>query len=482
MIHWLLVLAVWLFSCVDAVVAAQNCADFAGAGCSIVIGPHMSFVKSVNRPVTKIAIADAQVADAELLTTTQILLIAKDKTGITSLTLWHGDGHAEVYQVEVRLLDKVWNDIREALRRLAPNARVQVERLGDGVVLDGTVESQEELERVLEITRSFVPNFTNMVRVSGSQQVQLEVRIAEVSRSGIKQLGLGFLLNKDWQVAVFPSGSAAGAMTGLREKTLDQSGQNFDSKIASLAADAILASPYDSAFQVLAHGVNNDLLAILSILKGQGLSRLLASPTLVTMSGQEASFLVGGEFPYPVTDRNGNTNVQFKQFGIMLRFTPFVVASETITIKVEPEVSALDYSMLTSSGGTAVPGITTRRGQSTLQLKDGQTFAMAGLLKEETRSAVNKVPFLGDLPVLGTLFTSKEFQASETELVIIVSPRLVRALNQHEVAPLPGANLGRDVSDLDFFLLNRGLSPAGPAPAPGVPKAPRFSGEIGFTQ
>jgi len=482
LIRWFAVLAVVLFSCVDGGVAAQNCADFASGGCSIVIGPHMSFVKSVNRPVTKIAIADAQVADAELLTTTQILLIAKEKPGITSLTLWHGDDHAEVYQVEVRLLDKVWNDIREALRRLAPNARVQVERLGDGVVLDGTVESQQELERVLEITRTFVPSFTNMVTVSGSQQVQLEVRIAEVSRSGIKQLGLGFLLNKDWQVAVFPSGTAGGAMSGLRERTLDQSGQNFDSKTASLAADAILASPFDSAFQVLAHGVNNDLLAILSILKGQGLSRLLASPTLVTMSGQDASFLVGGEFPYPVTDRNGNTNVQFKQFGIMLRFTPFVVGSETITIKVEPEVSALDYSMLTSSGGTAVPGITTRRGQSTLQLKDGQTFAMAGLLKEETRSAVNKIPFLGDLPVLGTLFTSKEFQASESELVIIVSPRLVRALNQHEVAPLPGANLGGDVSDLDFFLLNRGLPSGGPTPAAGVPKAPRFSGEIGFTQ
>ena len=482
MIHRVLVLVVLLLSCVNAVVAAQNCADFAGAGCSIVIGPHMSFVKSVNRPITKIAIADAQVADAELLTTTQVLLIAKEKPGITSLTLWHGDDHAEVYQVEVRLLDKVWNDIREALRRLVPNARVRVERLGDGVMLDGTVQSQEELDRVLEITRTFVPSFTNMVKVSGSQQVQLEVRIAEVSRSGIKQLGLGFLFNKDWQVAVFPSGTAAGAMSGIREKTLDTSGQSFDSKTASLAADAVLASPYESAFQVLAHGLNNDLLAILSILKGQGLTRLLASPTLVTMSGQDASFLVGGEFPYPVTDRDGNTNVQFKQFGIMLRFTPYVVGSETITIKVEPEVSALDYSMLTVSGGAAVPGITTRRGQSTLQLKDGQTFAMAGLLKEETRSAVNKIPFLGDLPILGTLFTSKEFQASETELVIIVSPRLVRALNQHEVAPLPGANLGRDVSDLDFFLLNRGLSPAGPAPAPGVPKAPRFSGEIGFSQ
>jgi len=200
------------------------------------------------------------------------------------------------------------------------------------------------------------------------------------------------------------------------------------------------------------------------------------------MSGQEASFLVGGEFPYPVSDRYGNTNVQFKQFGIMLRFTPFVVGGETITIKVEPEVSALDYSMLTASGGTAVPGITTRRGQSTLQLKDGQTFAMAGLLKEETRSAVNKIPFLGDLPVLGTLFTSKEFQTSESELVIIVSPRLVRALNPHEVVQLPGSNLGRDVSDLDFFLLNRGLPSAGPSPAAGVPRAPRFSGEIGFTR
>jgi pilus assembly protein CpaC len=174
----------------------------------------------------------------------------------------------------------------------------------------------------------------------------------------------------------------------------------------------------------------------------------------------------------------------------MLRFTPYVLGDETITIKVEPEVSALDYSILTVTGGITVPGLTTRKGHSTLQLKDGQVFAMAGLLRDESRSAINKIPLLGDLPLLGSLFTSKEFQNSETELVIIVKPKIVRALNPQEAAPLPGSNLERDVSDLDFFILNRGWPKtvsSAPIPTEAPPpvqngQAPVFEGDIGFSR
>ena len=470
----------WVFCLLMPVgsVEAQSGAGLAGTTSGIVVAPHTSYVKTTSKPITRIAVADPTIADAELLTPTQVLIVAQEKLGITSLILWHGDQHADVYEIEVKLHDKVWSDIQGAIRRLVPRARVRVERLGNGVMLDGVVESQKDLERVVEITRSFAPNFSNMVSVMGSQQVQLEVRIAELSRSGIQQLGLGFLLDKDWKVAVFPAGTVKGSLTGARQRGFDQTAEDTDSTVSSLVASAVLASPFGSAFQVLAGG--DDFLGIMSLLKGQGVSRLLASPTLVTMSGQEAEFLVGGEFPYPVTDENGTTNVQFKKFGIMLRFTPYVMGDETITLQVEPEVSALDFSLLTISGGTAVPGLSTRRGQSKLQLKDGQTFAMAGLLREETRSAVSKIPFLGDIPVLGTLFTSKEFQNNESELVIVVKPRIVRALNPDEVGPLPGEDHGGGVGDLDFFIRNRVQPASRPVAPPGYGRTPLFVGEIGF--
>jgi pilus assembly protein CpaC len=246
-----------------------------------------------------------------------------------------------------------------------------------------------------------------------------------------------------------------------------------------------LASPFGSAFQVALHAVEDDTLAILSLLKGQGLSRILASPTLVTMSGQEAEFMVGGEYPYPIQGDSGHVSIEFKRFGVMLRFTPMLVGKETLTIQVEPEVSSLDFSLTVSSAGVAVPGLRTRRGSTTLQLKDGQTFAMAGLLNEETRTVLNKIPFLGDIPILGALFTSKEFQKSESELVIIVTPRLVRAMNPDEVPRLPGEGENDNVSDADFFLLNRVRNP-GPPPSvdldPNSGDLQGFTGETGFAR
>jgi pilus assembly protein CpaC len=311
---------------------------------------------------------------------------------------------------------------------------------------------------VLTAVKSFDVNVINMITVSGSQQVQLEVNIAEVSKSGSKQMGLGFINNSDWNIGLFPSGSFSGASAAVG----DSSG--------GVTSGLDLASPFASAFQLAVHSLSGDTVGILSILKGQGLARILATPTLVTMSGQEADFLVGGEFPVPVPGDNGSTNVTFKEFGILLRFTPMVVDKETITIRVEPEVSSVDYSLGVISGGVSVPGISTRRGATTLQLKDGQSFVMAGLLKEESATTISKFPFLGDIPIIGSLFTSKSFQKSESELMIMVTPRLVRALNADELPPLPGAAERSNVSDVDFFLRN--LPPERPAQKSDAPVQP----------
>jgi pilus assembly protein CpaC len=486
--------------CLSPLVAhAGSCSDFAQSGCRIDVELHKSFVKRTDEAITRASIADPRIADVDLITPRQVLIVSKEQVGTTSLTLWHGDERAEVYDIRVYVPQSLTEVVQSQVARLVPGAQIRVWPANNGVILDGEVESLEMLDRVLGVVRSYV-NLSpenNLVIVRGSQQVQLDVKIAEVSRSGMKQMGLGFLNTGDWTIGVFPSGQVSGSASSVRTKipattteTVDAFGNVSRTTTAGGISQALssimeIGSPFSSAFQVALHAVDDDTLAVLSLLKGQGLSRILASPSLVAMSGQEAEFMVGGEYPYPVPADLGQVTIEYKRFGVMLRFTPTVVGKETITIRVEPEVSNLDFSFTVSSGGVAVPGLRTRRGSTTLQLKDGQTFAMAGLLSEETRTVVNKIPFLGDIPLLGSLFTSKEFQKNESELVIIVTPRLVRALNRNEVPKLPGEGEKDDPSDADFFLFNQVRSPEGAAlPEPGSRSTAMegFIGETGFSR
>ncbi|MBN1905182.1 MAG: type II and III secretion system protein family protein [Deltaproteobacteria bacterium] len=478
---------------------ADTCSDLAESGCRIDIEMHKSFVKQSNETITKIAIADPEIADVQLITPKQALIISRKNTGTTSLTVWHGEERAEVYNVRVYVPRDLIQDVRESLSLMVPEARVNIIPAKEGVILDGEVDSQEMLERVLNIVRAYVDvdENNNLISIVGSQLVQLEVRIAEISRSGMKQMGLGFLNNNDWSIGLFSSGSAEGSSTVHNyaiPATLTETIDAFGNYTRSISEGGVtrntnsainISSPFSSAFQIALHSVKDDSLAILSLLKGQGLSRVLASPTLVAMSGQEAEFMVGGEYPYPVRGGDsGDVTVDYKRFGIMLGFTPTVVGKDTISIQVRPEVSSLDYASGISSGGVTVPGIRTRRGSTTLQLKDGQTFAMAGLISEEVQWSLNKVPFLGDIPVLGALFTSKEYQRSETELVIIVTPRLVRAMNPQEVPPLPGEDQNDNISDSDFFLRNRVSNPDKNKinqEADSLP-ASKFSGKTGFSR
>ncbi len=444
--HLVMVLLAIVWIITQTPLAMSDCNDFASSMCIIQIELHKTFVKKTEKRITRISIADPGIADVKLITPTQILIISKKEVGSTSLVIWHGDDYAEVYEVKVYVSNKVAQFIHARIRQMIPDSSVKVLSSKDGVILSGEVGSQEMLEHTLNIVKSFVSNFTNLITVKGSQQVQLEVKIAEISRSGIKQMGLGFLNNKDWSIGVFSRGSVT-AIANADQRNHLTSTNNLHSQID-------IASPFGSAFQIAVHAVQDNTLALLSVLKGQGLARLLASPTLVTMSGQEASFLVGGEFPVPLAGDDGNTTISFKKYGIMLNFTPTVVGKETISLQVEPEISNPDYSLSIFAGGVSVPGLKTRRGSTTLQLKDGQTFIMAGLLKEESSTRTSKIPFLGDIPIIGMLFTNKEVQKNETELVIVVTPRLVKALNKEDVPPLPCEGMQNDLSDIDFFLFN----------------------------
>lgn len=475
-----------------------------------------TFVLNTAKPVERVVVGDGRIARVRAVSTSQILVKGL-RAGWTNLVIWYkGEEMPSVFDMKVEADPGQIQEVESLIKRLVPKSSVRLVPAGSELILEGTVTSQEDLQRVLQITASYfrykhdgeereeeqakssttinistggyvgpygeeggqllrnveltVAVRNNLIVLKGAQQVQLEVRIAEVSRSGIKRMGLNFLNNNKWAIGISRGGGMEGSMTGSSKSSDDGAAGGTDI-LKTLTSEAGIASPFGAAFNILVHSLKGDTLAILSLLKGQGLAKLLASPTLVTMSGQEASFRVGGEFPIPITDRDGGTTVQYKEYGITLRFTPYVVGEETITLEVHPEVSAPDWSLGTASGGVAVPGVTSRTGYTTLQLKDGQTFVMAGLLKDESHLVVNKVPFLGDIPILGALFTSKDFQRNETELVVVVTPRLVRPLNREEVVSLPGEGLARDVTDLDFFLLNRTDM-----------KLPEYSGKIGFAR
>ncbi|WP_028319520.1 type II and III secretion system protein family protein [Desulfobulbus elongatus] len=458
----------------------------------IILEPNKGTVITTKRPISAISIANPELADAHIPENQQerqVLLFGKGKSGETNLIVWYKKVAGEevdpydTFEIRVSLTEKSVEQLSQALEELAPDSPITVHPDGGkGVILTGEVDGPEQLDFILNVVRSHVnENFTNLINVHGSQQVQLSVRIAEVSRSNLKQMGLGFLTDRDWSIGVLPPGSVTygymassrsrttGTSLGTETTTITDSNTGLSTTTTSnvpllsdadmlakgLTTETALYSPFSSAFQLAVYSLNDNFLGILSVLKGQNLAKILASPTLVTMSGQEANFLVGGEFPIPMSGDRGQTTINYKNYGIMLRFTPTVVAPETITVQVNPEISSIDYSTAVLSGGVSVPGLKTRRASTTLQLKDGQTFVMAGLLNEEMATAVSKVPLLGDIPYLGTLFTSKEFQKKESELMIIVTPHLVRALNPGEVPKLPGEGTMDVVSDGDFFLNNQ---------------------------
>ena len=518
-----------------------------------------TFLIALDFPVAKVCVGDRKIALARALSENEIL-IKGIRPGITDLIIWYKDKRPpSLYNVKVEIDPALIHEVGSLIKRLVPDSNVRLIPAGSELLLEGYVTSVEDMHRVIQIVGAYFKekerkegseektgkssttinistgrestigtegeegqleenvNFTvairnNLVVLKGYFQVQLDVKIAEVSRSGIKKMGLNFLNNsKWWSIGISNIGGAsAGLDTGKSYGKNGDNSSNYSSDYSmnvtlegignlnnppsisvnvnknananrgnsssysmdsNVTGQLSIASPFGDAINVLVHSLKGNSLAILSVLKGQGLARLLASPTLITMSGQEATFNVGGEIPVPVTDKDGNTTIEYKEYGIILRFTPYVIRKDTITLVVEPEVSAPDWGLGTSSGGVAVPGITTRKVKTTLQLKDGQTFVIAGLLKEESHISTRKVPFLGDIPFVGTLFTQKEFSRDETELVVIVTPHLVRPLNQKEISGLPGDLISQDINDLEFFLVNTIRF-----------KPPRYLGEIGFSR
>jgi pilus assembly protein CpaC len=381
-------------------------------------------------PIKRISIADPKIADFLLLSPREIYLTGKT-AGTTNLTLWKNNKVTEIYDLEVAYdLSRLKQQVHEVL----PEEKdLQIIGTNDSITLSGRMLNTANLSKVTALARSYAPKdkINNLIEVGGVHQVMLEVRVAEMSRSTTKKLGINFswVNGDDFGVSL---------LGGL-------------STFAPGVGPGIGSSAVNALFRFSSG--NSTWTGVIDALKEDGLVKILAEPTLIALSGQEADFLVGGEFPVPVPQGLGTVGITYKTFGVALVFTPTVLSEDVISIQVRPEVSKLDFSTAVQFSGFVVPGISSRRASTVVELADGQSFAIAGLLQDDIKEVISKFPLLGDIPILGVLFQSKEFEKNETELIIIVTPHLVKPLNMAKQT-LP-TDFYIEPSDAEFYLEGR---------------------------
>jgi pilus assembly protein CpaC len=344
----------------------------------------------------------------------QWVFISGKAVGTTQLTLWDEDNNiVGTYEI---IVNPDTAGLKKSLYEIFPKENISVRSSGEHITLAGTVSSAEKLSKILVLAQAYAPEkVINLLQVGGIQQVMLEVRIAEMSKSAGNRLGVNFA----WAGA---NAFGVNILNGLI---------NPDGWPADTATE--IASSVNAA---LGFSYGDPVIIAIDALQEDGLLKILARPTLIAQSGQNASFLAGGEFPYPVAQDTGEFSIEWKPFGIGLNFTPTVLGDDTISLVVSPEVSDLDFTRTVSFAGYVVPAIDTRRMSTVVELKDNQSFAIAGLLKNYVRESVKKFPLLGDIPILGAIFRSTRYQKDETELVVIVTPHLVKPVDG-DTMPLP---------------------------------------------
>lgn len=397
-------------------------------------------------PLEQVVIGSPDVADIKLLSSRRVLILGI-KPGRTNLVFRQKDGDL-VALMEVSVGYDL-TGIKYKLHELMPHEpALQVRDTNDRVILSGEVSSALAMDKALSVARSFVPaeKVTNLLQVAGGQQVMLEARIAEVSRSSMKELGIeGQFLDGSgkWGVVMGkPLASPYGTV----------SPQTFISPLASA-----VTAPVNGVLNQVGNVAlpPNSLRLSLQALEEKGLAKTLAEPNIVALSGQEANFLAGGEYPIPVAQaaNNGTVTVEYKTFGVGLRFTPTVLDSDKINLKLLSEVSEVDATNTLLLNNLRLPSFATRRAGTTVELADGQSFAIAGLMSNSMDNAVSQFPVLGNIPVIGALFRSSKFQRNESELVVVVTARLVGPVNKGRLA-LP-TDVILPPNDVDQYLLGR---------------------------
>ncbi len=428
----------------------------------------------VNRSVTVetsvgIARADVvapQVANVQIISPTR-MLITGQSFGVTSVVLTDSDNHQYVFEATVEL---DLEPLNRAIHSIDPLATAQAESIRGHIVLTGSVTSTARARRIADLARLFVPSgdedpaslVQNHMEIAGEQQVQLRCIVAEVTRAATRELGVNgflagenfrdmFLVNQLGGINPVNIGAAASApVTQNLPFVTDVKGLNLQP-----TTPLTLGFPRAQTQLFIKAMADNNLL------------KVLAEPNLTAISGETATFLAGGEFPIPVPQGNQQVTIEFREFGIRLNFTPVVRGQQRIRLRVAPEVSELDFTTAIQIEGFVVPGLTSRSTETTVELGNGQTIAIAGLLSESVRGIASRIPGVGDVPVLGTLFRSVSFQRSLTELVVLVTPEIVAPLDPHQKVKIPGEDM-KYANDYELFALGMLESPEDAKPATDV--------------
>lgn len=431
------------------------------------------------RAVADVWTSNDKVADVYVANSRQINLFGKE-AGEATIIATAANGSV-VYATNVRVGQNI-TSVNDMIRAAMPESNITVTTVGQMAVLNGTVASPADATQAEMLVRTMLnpgvdvsqPGAAlkvvpiNRLKTAVPLQVTLKVRIAEVNRTALSQIG----------VNLFSTDSTGGFQFGI--------GQGNSGSVVGGAGSPFRVNPLTTGGTTLGAAgrlLGLDLAGAIDLAAKDGLASVLAEPNLTALSGETASFLAGGEFPIPVAQAQGAVTVEFKQYGVGLAFTPVVLGDGRISMRVRPEVSELSNEGAVKVGDVLVPALTTRRAETTVELGSGQSFMIAGLLRNVNANDVNKAPFLGDLPILGALFRSTSFRRQETELVIIVTPYLVRPVSGQLASPIDGyraPSMPGMVWEGQTFNGTSGRPVAQPLPAPGLSAGSAVTAAPGF--
>ncbi len=385
-----------------------------------------------NSDITRVAVAEPKVADAVVVSPREVMVNAKG-AGYTTLIVWEGAGTPSRFNI------KVINDTSEseAARKRVQSAlkekNVDVAVNGDTVVLTGEVATSAEADKIATIAAPLGKNVVNLLKTpkpKTPRQVMLQVKFASVDRVHLTELGFNFFSRNDKMLGAISTQQFAQP----RFSQFQFQDQNFSNSTVN----------FSDLLNIFLYRPDLNIGATIRAMQNRNLLQILAEPNLIAVEGKEASFLAGGQFPFPTlaaTSTGGAVapvvTVQFKSFGVELAFTPTITDDDKIHLKVAPSVSALDFSNAVQLQGFMIPAISTRTASTEVELKDGETFAIAGLLDSRVQNVINKIPWLGDVPILGYLFKSRSTKKTQDELLVVITPRLVKPLTAEEKAQLP---------------------------------------------
>src|SRR6056297_796854 len=428
-----------------------------GATSNLSVSMSRAVVVESEVPFAELSIANPAIADFSTLSDRTIYVLGK-APGRTTLSLFDGTGQL-ITNIEVHVSTDI-SEFKERLRQILPGEQIEVRTANDGIVLSGTVSSAGRLERALELAERYAPErVSNLMSVSGKQQVMLKVRFAEMQRSVAKSLSAALSVSNLTNSGVFG---------GIESGNL----------IANSTPPITLQSSSQAGLFLGLDIGSTELGILLEAFEQKGIVRTLAEPNLTALSGQEANFLAGGEYPIPVAQDEDTITVEYKPFGVELNFVPRVMDDDTINLEMSAAVSSIDSTNSFTQGELSIAGFRRRDASTTVVLRDGESFAIAGLLQDDFRDNNGQVPWLGDVPILGALFRSAEYERAQTELVIIVTAHLVTPTNGDAyVLPTDKVKLP---TEKDLFLNGRVAKEARQGGSAGEVAQQDFNGSYGY--